>query len=101
MSNATAEATITAQNTFTPWVRLRGAFNVVLTTEDTTWTNGSVVTLQRSFDGGDTVSDVRLWAEDPGEAQLGYEPEDGVLYRLGVKTGDFEAGDSLPLRLSQ
>lgn len=85
-------ASITAQNTFTDPITVRGLFNFSLSG---TWSG--TVTLQRSFDGS-TWLDVATYTaniEDVGE-----EGELGVLYRAGIKTGEFTSGTAV-VRISQ
>lgn len=80
------------QNTFTDKIRLNKTFNVSISG---TW--AGTVTLQRSFDGGTTYTDVEVFtanAEKNGE-----EVEGGVDYRLGIKTGEYTSGTA-ELRLS-
>lgn len=92
-NNQKVEASIAAQNAFSPAVALYGPFNLSLSGA---WS--ATVTLQRSFDAGATWLDVQTYAanvEDTGE-----EPEDGVLYRFGVKAGAFTSGTVVG-RLSQ
>jgi hypothetical protein len=62
-------------------------------------TSGSVVTLQRSFDGGAT------WKNMWGTGVMANKIEEslidkskGVLYRIGVKNGDYSSG-SVTVRL--
>ena len=76
---------ITAANQWTDLVFLTGYFNISLTG---TWE--ATVTVQRSFDKGDTWFDVETWTENTQE--YGLEPERDVCYRVGVKSGDFTSG---------
>ncbi len=90
----TVTASISAQNTFSdatgtfciqnggPW------FDFSLSG---TW--AGTVTLQRSYDGGSTWMDVQTYtanAEDQG-----YEPQLGVCYRFGIKTGAYTSGTAV------
>ena len=86
-------ASITAQNTFTDSLGLHGSFNISISG---TWS--ATVTVQRSFDSGTTWLDVESFTANT--EQYGFEPEDGVLYRAGVKTGNFTSG-TVVLRISQ
>ena len=90
---ALVTADIIAQNTYSDEVEMRGYFNFSLSG---TWT--AVVFVQRSFDSGSTWLDVESFTENT--QQKGLEPEGGVLYRFGVKTGGFGAG-TVEGRLSQ
>jgi hypothetical protein len=90
---AKTAASIAAQNTFSNPVELCGTFNVSLSG---TWS--ATVHLQRSFDSGATWLDVQSLSAN---AELtGDEPERGVLYRFGVKTGGYTSGTVIG-RLSQ
>jgi len=84
--------TVTAANQMSNSVVLVGYFNLSISG---TW--GATVTVQRSFDSGDTWFDVDTWTENTQE--YGLEPERNVYYRIGVKTGDFTSGEVV-LRLS-
>jgi len=74
---------ITAQNTFSDGLSLRGDFSLSIG-----GTFSATVTVQRSFDGS-------TWADvDTFTSQYegnGYEGV-GAQYRAGVKTGDFTSG---------
>ena len=87
-----ATKTITAQNQFSSSVVLTGYFNLSISG---TWV--ATVTVQRSFDSGDTWFNVDTFTENTQE--YGLEPERDVYYRIGVKTGDFTSGEVV-LRLS-
>jgi len=76
---------ITAQNTFSEAAAMQGYFNLSLSG---TW--DATVTVQRSYDSGSTWVDVKTFTANTEE--VGYEPETGVLYRFGVKTGAFTSG---------
>jgi hypothetical protein len=89
-----ATASITAQNTFSDSVMLRGPFNVLIT-----GTFSATVTLQRSFDNGSTWIDHPTTWTTPTWTTV-TECEYGVLYRIGVKTGGFTSGTAV-LRISQ
>lgn len=78
-----AQASISAQNTFTTPVKLNGYFNVSIS-----GTFVATVTVQRSIDGV-TWMDVDNWTA-PSE-DVGLEPE-VMWYRVGVKTGDYVSG---------
>lgn len=84
---------ITAENLFTDAAELTGYFNISISG---TWIG--TVTAQRSFDEGSTWYDVDTWTENTQE--YGLEPERGVQYRVGIKTGEFTSGQA-DVRLSQ
>lgn len=74
-----------AENTFSDPVAIHGKFNISLSG---TWSG--TVHLQRSFDNGSTWMDVGEYTEN---AELsGDEVEDSVLYRIGVKSGNYVSG---------
>ena len=87
-------ATITADDQWTDSVKMIGDFNVSISG---TW-NNSIVTTQRQFDEDGTWLDVDTFEENT--EIVGHEPEKGVLYRIGVKAGDF-GGGSIEVRLSR
>ncbi len=90
---AKTASSIAAENSFAAPVALHGPYNFSLSG---TWS--ATVHLQRSFDGGATWLDVQSLAAN---AELvGNEPERGVLYRFGVKTGGYTSG-TIAGRLSQ
>ena len=91
-------ANITAQNTFTSSISAsyKNAQSALNLSISGTWV--ATVTLQRSFDGGTTWVDVETFGSNY-EARI-WEPEDGVIYRIGVKTGDFTSG-TVKVRLSK
>ena len=79
-------ATLVAQNTFSDAIAMhRGGFNFVIS-----GISGDTVYLQRSANGGVTWGDIASYTEDgwyPGN-----EPEHGIKYRAGIKTGGYSAG---------
>jgi hypothetical protein len=88
-----AIATITAENTFTPWASLRGNGDISVS-----GVSDSTVTVQRSFDGGLTAKDIESFTanfERTVDAS-----EQGAVYRVGVKTGDYGT-DTILARISQ
>lgn len=93
MSQKLRTRSITADNLFTDASEIVGFFNVSISG---TWEG--TVTAQRSFDSGSTWFDVNTWTENTEE--YGFEPERGVQYRIGCKTGGFGSGQ-MDLRLSQ
>ena len=88
-----ASANITAQNTFTTAVEMTGDFVVRIRG---TWS--ATVTLQRSDDYGVTFDDVQTYTANKVDPL--YEAELGILYRIGVKTGQFTSG-TVAVRLSR
>lgn len=86
-------ASIAAQNTFSAAVPILGEFNFSLSG---TWV--ATVFIQRSFDNGVTWLDVASYTANIED--VGNEPEIGVLYRFGVKTGGYTSGTVVG-RLSQ
>lgn len=88
MTIAVDSASITEHNTFSAWVPLKGAFNVSISGI----AGGTIVTVQRRFLKPSTGSalDVDTFSAD-GEF-AGFEAEDDVEYRIGVKTGEFGSG---------
>ena len=79
------EKAVTAENTFSDGLYTEGAFNLSLS-----GTFVATVTVQRSFDQGSTWRDVDTFTA-PIET-YGNDPEPVVVYRAGVKTGDFTSG---------
>ena len=93
MARYLKERSVTGENQFTDAVKLNGYFNLSISGS---WV--ATVTLQRSFDLGSTWFDVDQRSNNIQE--YGLEPEDKVLYRIGVKAGDYTEG-TVVLRLSQ
>ena len=93
MARKLVTRSISAENTFTDRVTLNGYFNISLSG---TWK--ATVTVQRSFDSGMTWHDVESWTSNTEE--YGLEPEAGVMYHVGVKSGDYDSG-TIVARLSQ
>lgn len=94
MAQKLRERIITGENQFSDPVEFTGFFNVSISG---TW-SGTTITCQRSFDLGSTWHDVKAWTANAQE--YGFEPERGVQYRIGVKTGEYDSGNPV-LRLSQ
>lgn len=82
---ALSSASLTAQNTFSTGAVMQGYFNLSISG---TWV--ATVHLQRSFDGGSNWLDVQSYTANIQDR--GYEPEAGVQYRCGVKTGNYTSG---------
>ena len=57
----------------------------------------ATVTLQRSFKGDSNWYDVETWTSNDQKSL--YDPERGVIYRIGVKNGEYTSG-SVVVRLS-
>ncbi len=77
---------ITAQNTFSDELAVQGYFNISILGI----AGGTEVTVQRQTGvDGASYTDVDSFTEDV--ESYSYEPEI-VLYRIGVKTGDFGSG---------
>jgi hypothetical protein len=93
MSDHVLEVSISAENQYSEKVHLGGKFNLSLSG---TWVGN--VTVQRSFDDGGTWLDAAEFAAN-GE-YIGQEIEPDVVYRIGVKTGDYTSGTIIG-RLSQ
>jgi len=80
-----AEKDISAQNTFSDGIYTEGGFNLSIS-----GTFVATVTVQRSFDAGSTWRDVDTFTA-PIET-YGVDPEPVVVYRAGVKTGEYTSG---------
>jgi len=85
--------TVTAENTYSDSIAIFGKFNVSIS-----GISGDTVHVQRSFDAGTLWKDVESYTADKEDA--GEEIEHDVIYRIGVKTGNYSAGTIL-LRISQ
>jgi len=77
--------TITAQNTYSDSWSVQGRFNISISG---TWVG--TVTVQRSFDNGSTWHDVATYTANT--QTTGNEPSAKVLWRIGIKTGEFTSG---------
>ena len=95
MSDNVTKKSIAAENTFSDAVTLiKGGFNLSLSG---TWV--ATVYVQRKFSYDDTTwMDVETFTAN-GEYR-GYEYEDDVQYRVGVKTGGYTSG-TIMARISQ
>jgi len=87
-------ATITGEDQWTDSVKMIGNFNMSISG---TWEN-STITVQRQFDSDGVWLDADSF--DENIEIVGQEPEKNVLYRMGVKQGDFGSG-SISVRLSR
>lgn len=90
-----ATATVNSEADWTAMKEMKGVFNVSIVSSSFSGT----ITLQRSFDKGANWMDVETWVST-GTEEWKFEPEAGVVYRLGCDTGDFTSG-SATVRLSQ
>ena len=88
------EKTIEAQNVYTDTIEIQDYFNVSISG----MVQADIVTLERSFDNGTLWKDVESYIAD--EEDTLYETEKGVIYRLGVKTGDYVGGGTILARIS-
>ena len=88
-----AIATLTAQNTFTDWAKIRGLADISIS-----GVSDSTVTVQRSFDGGATIKDVESFTASV-EKVLEVSQQ-GVSYRVGIKTGNYGT-DTVVCEVSQ
>ena len=79
------EADISAENTFTDGLYVEGNFSFSIS-----GTFVGTVTAQRSFDAGATWRDVDTFTAPIETA--GYDGEPIVVYRAGIKTGDYTSG---------
>ena len=82
----------TGANQFSDAIELIGNFNLSISG---TW--AGTVTVQRMLDGTNYY-DVESWTVNTEE--YGHEPEKGIQYKVGIKTGDYTSGTCV-LRLSQ
>jgi hypothetical protein len=106
MSTRRVEDTLTAQNQFTSDTTdvtqaATGTLGMLVWGGFNLWISGTWVgtlTLQRSPDNGVTWYDVNTWTANQGGLH-DYEVEDGIIYRVGFKTGEFTSG-SADVRLS-
>lgn len=85
--NVTKSASITAENQWTTALQADAGETIIIQLNGS-WT--ATATLQRSFDEGATWLDYQSWTTN---VSLNYvESQDGVFYRLGIKTGNFTSG---------
>lgn len=95
MSTASVTKTITGQNEFSDALTFpadRTLFNFSLS-----GTFVATVTVQRSLDGGSTWVDVEQFTATA--ERVGDHAEQSILYRAGVKTGEYTSGSPV-VRLS-
>jgi len=79
------EKDISAENTFSDGIYVEGDFSFSIS-----GTFVGTVTVQRSFDAGSTFRDVDSFTAPIETA--GYDGEPIVVYRAGIKTGDYTSG---------
>ena len=98
---AEVTATIAAHNTFTSWISPKAMLNVndahvkfLNLSIGGTW--AGTVTVQRRFSSTDTERDVTDGSFVSTDATVVekalYDHEQGVEYRIGIKTGDYTSG---------
>jgi len=68
-------------------------FGHLAVTVDKPSSSSTTVTLQRSFDGGSNWKDVDTFTTSIEETI--YDPTEGILYRIGVASGDFDSSSPL------
>ena len=93
MTQFLVSGSISTDNLFTAPTNLQSYFNLSISG---TWQG--TLTVQRSFDFGSTWYDVKNWTANTQE--YGFEPEGGVWYKAGIKTGNYTSGICV-VRLSQ
>lgn len=83
-----AARTVTAANQWTTPLNLIGWFTVTIRRADGAAGSlgGTIVTVQRSVDGGVSYQDVDRWTR--ASEDIGFEA-DQALYTIGVKTGEY------------
>lgn len=91
---ASVSSSLTAQNTFTDNLTVRGNFNVSISG---TW--AGTLTLYRAYDNALTPSLV-VNTYTANIEDRGFEPEAGVVYKIGFATGDYTSGTAV-VRISQ
>ena len=82
-----AARTVSAQNQWTTPIGINGWFNVSISNAAGGTLGGTIVTIQRSWDGANYY-DVDTWKKTSED--VGFEP-DLVWYTIGVKTGEYVA----------
>ena len=96
MAIALSTGTIEAQNSYSNWVTLDQDADLSIS-----GVTDSTVTLQRSLDGGVTARDVESFTADV-EKILSPTQQSQVVYRAGVKTGDYGANnDTILIEISR
>ena len=82
------EKTIEAEDVFSDEIAIHDHLNYSVS-----GISGDTVVLQRSYDGGTIWKDAVSLAADAEDVY--YETEMGVIYRIGVKAGGYDAGTIL------
>lgn len=90
---ASVSASLSAANTYTTALAVRGEANVWIAG---TW--AGTITLQATYDEGATWIDVQNYTGNVVDVL--YEPEVGIEYRIGFKTGEYTSGTAV-VRISQ
>ena len=85
---AASDVSALTENSFCTQVNLMGFFNLSITG---TWVG--TVTVQRSFDGGTNWVDVENYTSNVQD--VGYEAEENIFYRVGIKTGNYTSGTAV------
>lgn len=75
----------------------RDGYLNVSVVENSSWS--ATVVLQRSFDGGANWHDVKEYT-GPTETSI-TDPEDGVLYRIGIPSDGTYSSGTIPVRLGK
>ena len=86
-------SSLSASDSYSDSVGMHNYFNISISG---TWSG--TLTVQRSFDYGTNWFDVDSFTANTEE--YGYEPEPGVVYRIGFKSGDYNSGTA-NVRISQ
>ena len=90
---AASDASAATENTYTTAIYISGYFNLSISG---TW--AGTVTVQRSWDLGTSWVDVSTYTANT--QKVGFEPEENIQYRVGIKTGGYTSGTAV-MRLSQ
>ena len=93
-SRKTVSVSASAQNTFTSSIALRGKADLSISGR-----TDSTITLQRSFDAGANWRDIEQFTAD-AEKLIEASHQPNVIYRLGIKTGDY-VSDTVLCEISQ
>lgn len=97
MAAKAVTAAITAENNYTTWINPKLAFTKEFNSThflnisiSGTW--AGTVTLQRRFGSSDDARDVTDGSWIVNIEKSLYDHEEGVEYRIGIKTGDYTSG---------
>lgn len=88
--------TLTAENTFTPWMQLDRGQAAAVSMFGGTFTSTTKVTLQRRYNPG---GDIRQVSQYTAATEIDYIAPCGMEIRLGIKTGDFTTSDSVTVEM--